>query len=70
MVVFPVIQNKVDISVCRLLSIQSHASADMNLKQMNEQDQKAFKLYGKVPGKNLLTKMQKASILKNAWARA
>lgn len=37
---------------------------------MNEQDQKAFKLYGKVPGKNLLTKMQKASILKNAWARA
>jgi hypothetical protein len=26
---------------------------------MSEQDQKAFKMYGKVPGKNLLTKMQK-----------
>ncbi len=26
---------------------------------MNEQDQKAFKLYGKVPAKNVLTKMQK-----------
>lgn len=32
MVVFPVIQNKVDISVCRLLSIQSHASADMKFE--------------------------------------
>ncbi|KIR28053.1 hypothetical protein I309_03050 [Cryptococcus deuterogattii LA55] len=41
MAVFPMIQNKIDIS------------------QMNEQDQKAFKLYGKIPGKNLLTKMQK-----------
>jgi hypothetical protein len=28
---------------------------------MSEQDQKAFKMYGKVPGKNLLTKMQKVS---------
>ncbi|KAL1411643.1 hypothetical protein Q8F55_002607 [Vanrija albida] len=27
--------------------------------QLSEQDQKAFKLYGKVPGKNLLSKMQK-----------
>jgi len=26
---------------------------------MSEQDQKAFKMYGKVPAKNLLTKMQK-----------
>jgi hypothetical protein len=26
---------------------------------MSEQDQKAFKMYGKIPGKNLLTKMQK-----------
>jgi hypothetical protein len=26
---------------------------------MSEEDQKAFKLYGKVPGKNVLTKMQK-----------
>lgn len=32
MVVFPVIQNKVDISVCRLLSIQSHASADVKFE--------------------------------------
>nr|ODN85132.1 hypothetical protein L203_05084 [Cryptococcus depauperatus CBS 7841] len=31
----------------------------VDLSQMSEQDQKAFKLYGKVPGKNLLTKMQK-----------
>ena len=30
---------------------------------MSEQDQKAFKMYGKVPGKNLLTKMQKVSWL-------
>jgi hypothetical protein len=28
---------------------------------MSEQDQKAFKMYGKIPGKNLLTKMQKVS---------
>jgi hypothetical protein len=26
---------------------------------MSEEDQKAFKLYGKVPTKNVLTKMQK-----------
>lgn len=26
---------------------------------MSDEDQKAFKLYGKVPGKNVLTKMQK-----------
>jgi hypothetical protein len=26
---------------------------------MSEQDQKAFKMYGKMPAKNLLTKMQK-----------
>jgi hypothetical protein len=30
---------------------------------MSEEDQKAFKLYGKVPGKNVLTKMQKVSLL-------
>jgi hypothetical protein len=30
---------------------------------MSEQDQKAFKMYGKIPGKNLLTKMQKVSCL-------
>ena len=28
---------------------------------MTEQEQKAFKLYGKVPAKNVLTKMQKVS---------
>nr|ODO02427.1 hypothetical protein L204_01163 [Cryptococcus depauperatus CBS 7855] len=33
----------------------------VDLSQMSEQDQKAFKLYGKVPGKNLLTKMQKVN---------
>lgn len=26
---------------------------------MSEQDQKAFQMYGKLPGKNLVTKMQK-----------
>ncbi|WVF65750.1 hypothetical protein IAT40_000483 [Kwoniella sp. CBS 6097] len=31
----------------------------VDISQMSEQDQKAFKLYGKVPGKNLFTKMQK-----------
>ncbi|WWD16528.1 hypothetical protein CI109_100955 [Kwoniella shandongensis] len=31
----------------------------VDISQMSEQDQKAFKMYGKVPGKNLLTKMQK-----------
>lgn len=30
-------------------------------QQLSEQDQKAFKLYGKIPGKNLLSKMQKVS---------
>jgi hypothetical protein len=42
---------------------------------MNEQELKAFKLYGKVPAKNLLTKMQKvgsasrpfSSLRKRAW---
>ncbi|WVN85738.1 uncharacterized protein L203_100889 [Cryptococcus depauperatus CBS 7841] len=36
-----------------------HQKNKVDLSQMSEQDQKAFKLYGKVPGKNLLTKMQK-----------
>ncbi|WWC87858.1 uncharacterized protein L201_002755 [Kwoniella dendrophila CBS 6074] len=31
----------------------------VDISQMSEQDQKAFKMYGKVPGKNLFTKMQK-----------
>jgi hypothetical protein len=30
---------------------------------MNEQEQKAFKMYGKMPAKNLLTKMQKVGRL-------
>ena len=34
---------------------------DADKQSMSEQDQKAFKMYGKVPGKNLLTKMQKVS---------
>ena len=39
-------------------------------QKMNEQDQKAFKLYGKVPGKNALTKMQKVSMpSKVFWIR-
>lgn len=50
------VQNKVDISVCPGI----HLPAD--IQQMSEQDQKAFKMYGKVPGKNLLSKMQKVSI--------
>lgn len=52
-------QNKVDISVSlpRRQSYWSYA----NIQSMSEQDQKAFKMYGKVPGKNLLTKMQKVS---------
>jgi len=29
---------------------------------MTEQEQKAFKMYGKVPAKNLLTKMQKVRV--------
>lgn len=29
------------------------------MQQMSEQDQKAFKLYGKMPAKNALSKMQK-----------
>jgi len=29
---------------------------------MTEQEQKAFKMYGKVPAKNLLTKMQKVRL--------
>lgn len=31
----------------------------VDISSMSEQDQKAFKMYGKIPGKNLLTKMQK-----------
>ncbi|WVQ74601.1 hypothetical protein IAR50_004202 [Cryptococcus sp. DSM 104548] len=31
----------------------------VDISQMTEQEQKAFKLYGKVPAKNVLTKMQK-----------
>ncbi|WRT65673.1 uncharacterized protein IL334_002618 [Kwoniella shivajii] len=31
----------------------------VDISAMSEQDQKAFKMYGKVPGKNLFTKMQK-----------
>ncbi|ODN76671.1 hypothetical protein L202_05313 [Cryptococcus amylolentus CBS 6039] len=31
----------------------------VDVSQMTEQEQKAFKLYGKVPAKNVLTKMQK-----------
>jgi hypothetical protein len=30
---------------------------------MTEQEQKAFKMYGKVPAKNLLTKMQKVRVV-------
>lgn len=29
---------------------------------MSEEEQKAFKLYGKLPAKNLITKMQKVSL--------
>jgi hypothetical protein len=35
---------------------------ELIIKSMSEQDQKAFKMYGKIPGKNLLTKMQKVSL--------
>ena len=31
----------------------------LTFQSMSEQDQKAFKMYGKMPAKNLLTKMQK-----------
>jgi len=36
-----------------------HKMNKVDISSMSEQDQKAFKMYGKVPGKNLLTKMQK-----------
>jgi len=36
-----------------------HKMNKIDVKSMSEQDQKAFKMYGKVPAKNLLTKMQK-----------
>jgi hypothetical protein len=31
------------------------------IQQLNEEQQKAFKLYGKLPAKNALTKMQKVT---------
>ncbi|KAI9632625.1 uncharacterized protein MKK02DRAFT_40929 [Dioszegia hungarica] len=36
-----------------------HKLNKVDISSMSEEDQKAFKLYGKVPGKNVLTKMQK-----------
>lgn len=50
------IQNKVDVSVS---SPYPDARVKLILQSMTEQEQKAFKMYGKVPAKNLLTKMQK-----------
>ncbi|ORY22511.1 camp-regulated phospho protein/endosulfine conserved region-domain-containing protein [Naematelia encephala] len=36
-----------------------HKLNKVDISSLSEQDQKAFKMYGKIPGKNLLTKMQK-----------
>ncbi|WVR03829.1 hypothetical protein IAU60_000825 [Kwoniella sp. DSM 27419] len=36
-----------------------HKMNKVDISQMSEQEQKAFKLYGKVPGKTLFNKMQK-----------
>lgn len=36
-----------------------HKMNKVDIKSMSEQDQKALNMYGKVPAKNLLTKMQK-----------
>ena len=33
----------------------------IDVSAMSPEEQKAFKMYGKVPAKNLLTKMQKVS---------
>lgn len=44
-----------------LLFIES--STDHALQQLNEQEQKAFQMYGKLPQKNLLSKINKVSTL-------
>lgn len=64
----PAKRNKIDISVSIPSSGPSDSSADIRYQAMSEEEQKLFRLYGKLPThKNTLMKMQKVRAKAEFW---